>query len=63
LAEKRDDEEHDRWFNRARPMMKVKQTRQEKWLAREENNSNNDSSNKERAKEELVNTEGIDEKL
>jgi hypothetical protein len=63
LGEKRDDEEHDRWFNHARPMMKVKKTRQEKRLAREENNSNSDSSNKERAKEELVNTEGIDEKL
>jgi hypothetical protein len=44
-------------------MTKVEQTWREKWLAKEENDSNNNSSNEERAEEELVNTEGIDEKL
>jgi hypothetical protein len=39
LAEKREEEQRDLWFNRIRPMTKVKQTWHEKWLARKENDN------------------------
>jgi hypothetical protein len=42
LAEKGDEEQRDLWFDRIRPMTKVKQTCHEKWLAREENGNNSD---------------------
>jgi hypothetical protein len=38
------EEQRDYWFNRLWPMTKVKQTWQEKQLAKEENGSNGDSS-------------------
>jgi hypothetical protein len=40
LAEKREEEQQDLWFNRIRPMTKVKQTWCEKRLARKENGNN-----------------------
>jgi hypothetical protein len=57
LAEKREEEEHDRWFHHALPMMKVKRTWWEKWLAREENGSDNDSSHSEKSDERKPTTE------
>jgi hypothetical protein len=41
LAEKREEEQQDIWFNRIRPMTKVKQIWHEKWLAREGNGNSN----------------------
>jgi hypothetical protein len=42
LAERREEEQQDLWFNRIRPMTKVKQTWLEKWLAREQNGSSSE---------------------
>jgi hypothetical protein len=42
LAEKREEEQCHLWFNRIRPMTKVKQTWREKWLAREENDNSSE---------------------
>jgi hypothetical protein len=42
LAEKREEEQRDLWFNRIRPMTKVKQTWLEKRLAREQNGSSSE---------------------
>jgi hypothetical protein len=36
IEEKQREDEHDRWFNQARPMIKVKGTSREKRLTREE---------------------------
>jgi hypothetical protein len=47
LAEKKEEEEQDYWFNCLRPMTKPKQMWQEKWLDKEENGSNGDSSGEE----------------
>jgi hypothetical protein len=47
LAEKKEEEEWDYWFNRLRPMTKPKQTWWEKWLAKEENGSSGDSIGEE----------------
>jgi hypothetical protein len=47
LAEKREEEQRDLWFNRIRPMMKVKQTWREKRLAREKNGNSSGSSSEE----------------
>jgi hypothetical protein len=47
LAEKREEEQRDLWFNRIRPMMKVKQTWHEKRLAREKNGNSSGSSSEE----------------
>jgi hypothetical protein len=47
LAEKREEEQRDLWFNQIRPMTKVKQTWLEKRLAREQNGSSSDSSSEE----------------
>jgi hypothetical protein len=47
LAEKREEEQRDLWFNRIRPMMKVKQTWREKRLAREKNGNSSGSSSGE----------------
>jgi hypothetical protein len=46
LAEK-EEKQWDYWFNRLRPMTKVKQRWQEKRLAKEENGSSGDSSSEE----------------
>jgi hypothetical protein len=50
LAEKKEEEEWDYWFNHWWPMTKSKQTWREKWLAKEEGNSSNDSSGEEASK-------------
>jgi hypothetical protein len=51
LAEKKEEEEErDYWFNRLRPVTKPKQTRQEKWLSKEEGRSSGDSSGEEVSK-------------
>jgi hypothetical protein len=42
LAEKREEDARDKWFNQARPMIGVKRTWREKWLAREENGTDSD---------------------
>jgi hypothetical protein len=47
LAEKKEEEEQDYWFNRLWPMTKPKQTWWEKWLAREENGSSDNISGEE----------------
>jgi hypothetical protein len=44
LKEIKEEEEHDRWFNRVRPMTKEKKTSREKWLAKEENDTCSDDS-------------------
>jgi hypothetical protein len=50
LAEKKEEEEQDYWFNHLRPVTKLKQTWWEKWLAKEEGGSNGDRSGKEASK-------------
>jgi hypothetical protein len=50
LAEKKEEEEQDYWFNCLRPMTKPKETWQEKWLAKEEGCSSGNSSGKEVSK-------------
>jgi hypothetical protein len=47
LAERKEAEERDYWFNHLRPMTKLKQTWQQKWLAKEEGGSSGDSSSEE----------------
>jgi hypothetical protein len=54
LAEKKEEEEWDYWFNRLRPMTKPKQMWREKWLAKEEGYSSGDSSGEEVSKVTLV---------
>jgi hypothetical protein len=44
LAEKKEEEEQDYWFNCLRPMTKPKQTWQKKRLAKEDSSSSGDSS-------------------
>jgi hypothetical protein len=46
----KEEEQRDYWFNHLRPMTKVKQTWQEKQLAKEENGSSGDSSSEEEVK-------------
>jgi hypothetical protein len=50
LAEKKEEEERDYWFNHLWPMSKPKQTWHEKWLAKEEGSSNGDNSSEEASK-------------
>jgi hypothetical protein len=50
LAEKKEEEEWDYWFNCLLPMTKPKQTWWEKWLAKEEGCSSSDSSGEEASK-------------
>jgi hypothetical protein len=50
LAEKKEEEEQDYWFNRLWPMTRPKQTWQEKWLAKEEGGSCGDSSGEDARK-------------
>jgi hypothetical protein len=50
LAEKKEEEERDYWFNRLQPMTKLKQTWQKKQLAKEEGGSNGDNSGEEASK-------------
>jgi hypothetical protein len=47
LAEKKEEEEQDYWFNHLWPMTKPKQTWREKHLAKEENGSSGDNSGEE----------------
>jgi hypothetical protein len=54
LAEKKEEEERDYWFNRVRPMTKLKQTLWEKRLAKEEGGSSGDSSSEEASKVTLA---------
>jgi 16S rRNA U516 pseudouridylate synthase RsuA-like enzyme len=46
LAEKKEEEERDYWFNRLRPMTKPKQMWQKKWLAKEEGCSSGEEASK-----------------
>jgi hypothetical protein len=46
LAEKKEEEEQDYWFNRLRPVTKPKQTWQEKRLAKEEGDSSGEEASK-----------------
>jgi hypothetical protein len=50
LAEKKEEEEWDYWFNCLWPMTKPKQTWQEKWLTKEEGGNNGDGSGREASK-------------
>jgi hypothetical protein len=50
VAEKKEEEERDYWFNRLRPMTRPDQTWQEKRLAKEEGGSSDDNSSKESSK-------------
>jgi hypothetical protein len=50
LAEKKEEEERDYWFNHLWPMTKPKQTWREKWLAMLEGCSSDDSSGDEARK-------------
>jgi hypothetical protein len=50
LAEKKEQEERDYWFNRLRPMTKPKQMWREKWLAKAEGCSSGDNSREEACK-------------
>jgi hypothetical protein len=45
--EKRAEEERDRWFNMAWPMIKPKKTWREKWLAQEEHGADNSNDQDE----------------
>jgi hypothetical protein len=47
LAEKKEEEERNYWFNHLQPMTKPKQMWQKKWLAKEENGSSSDDSGEE----------------
>jgi hypothetical protein len=47
LTEKKEEEERDYWFNRLRPMTKLKQTWMEKWLVKEENGSSGNNNGEE----------------
>jgi hypothetical protein len=44
LAEKKEEEERDYWFNRLQPMTRLKQTWREKWLAKEEGGSSGEEA-------------------
>jgi hypothetical protein len=50
LPEKKEEEELDYWFNHLRPMTRPEQTWREKWLAKEEGGSSDDSSGEEARK-------------
>jgi hypothetical protein len=50
LAEKKEEEERDCWFNHLWPMTNPKQTWQEKWLVKEKGSSSGDSSGEEASK-------------
>jgi hypothetical protein len=50
LAENKEEEERDYWFNRLRPMTKRKQMWREKQLAKEEGGSSGDISGEEASK-------------
>jgi hypothetical protein len=51
IAEKREEDDHDRWFNQAHPMVVVTQTWREKHLAKEEGDGSSDSDDgRERGK-------------
>jgi hypothetical protein len=44
LAEKREEDVCDKWFNQARPMTRIRKTWREQRLAREENVTDSDDS-------------------
>jgi hypothetical protein len=46
LAEKKEEEERDYWFNHLRPMTKPKQMWHKKWLAKEEGCSSGEEASK-----------------
>jgi hypothetical protein len=46
LAEKKEEEEHEYWFNHLWPMTKPKQTWWERWLAKEEGGSSGEEASK-----------------
>jgi hypothetical protein len=50
LAEKKEEEERDYWFNCLQPTTKPNQTWREKWLAMEEGGSSGDSIREEASK-------------
>jgi hypothetical protein len=50
LAEKKEEEEQDYWFNCLRSMTKPKQTWREKWLAKEEGGSSGNNNGEEARK-------------
>jgi hypothetical protein len=54
LAEKKEEEERDYWFNHLWSMTKLKQMWWEKWFATEEGGSSGDSSGKEASKVTLA---------
>jgi hypothetical protein len=47
VGREKEEEERDYWFNHLRPMTKLKQTWQEKWLAKGENGNSGDISGEE----------------
>jgi hypothetical protein len=57
IAEKKKEEERDRWFNQARPVVSPKKTWREKRLAREEGQGGDGSGNDS---EDSKNVEGMD---
>jgi hypothetical protein len=46
LAEKKEEEEQEYWFNHLWPMTKPKQTWRERWLAKEEGGSSGEEASK-----------------
>jgi hypothetical protein len=52
LMENQEEEERDCWFNQARPVVKAKKTWREKCLAREENNTDSDTSTSKEGSDE-----------
>jgi hypothetical protein len=46
VAEKKEEEERNYWFNRLRPMTRPEQTQREKWLAKEEGGSSGKEASK-----------------
>jgi hypothetical protein len=54
LAEKKEEEEWDYWFNLLRPMTRPEQTWQEKWLAKEDGSSSSDNNGEEVSKVTLA---------
>jgi hypothetical protein len=50
LAEKKEEEERDYWFNYLWPMTRLEQTWREKWLAKDKGSSSGDNSSDEASK-------------
>jgi hypothetical protein len=58
LAEKKEEEERDYWFNRLQPMTKPKQTWREKWFGKEEGYSSGNNNGEEGSMVTLARGEG-----